>query len=115
MVSDTLLQSIENVDLRPNRSLPRGWACLALGAVLLAGTAACAHIQRAEAGPVGAIAESMRGAERKGPASVRVDITTLVSDMKRGGYVVVFRHAPTNRDQADTDPLDYSDTSHQRL
>jgi len=115
MVSDTLLQSIKKGDLGPNRSLPPGWARLALGAVLLAGTAACAHIQRAEAGPVGAIAQSMRGAERKGTAPVRVDITTLVSDMKRGGYVVVFRHAPTNRDQADTDPLDYSDTSHQRL
>jgi phosphohistidine phosphatase SixA len=39
----------------------------------------------------------------------------LLSELKKGGYVIVFRHAPTNRDQADTDPLDYSDTAHQRL
>ena len=37
MVSDTLLQSINNVDLGPNRSLPPGLARVALGAVLLAG------------------------------------------------------------------------------
>jgi broad specificity phosphatase PhoE len=58
----------------------------------------------------------MPGAERKSAVPLTaIDISTLVSDMKRGGYVVVFRHAPTNRDQADTDPLDYSDTAHQRL
>jgi broad specificity phosphatase PhoE len=58
----------------------------------------------------------MPGAERKSAVPLpAIDISRLVSDMKRGGYVVVFRHAPTNRDQADTDPLDYSDTAHQRL
>ncbi len=44
-----------------------------------------------------------------------VDMKALVSAMKQGGYVIVFRHAPTNRDQSDTNPLDYSDTAHQRL
>jgi phosphohistidine phosphatase SixA len=114
MVANPLLQRIKNVDLRRYRSVLRGWARLALGAVLIAGTAACSRIQHVEAAPVGAIADSMPGVEKKSAAPARVDITTLVSDLRRGGYVLVFRHAPTNRDQADTDPLDYSDTTHQR-
>ena len=44
-----------------------------------------------------------------------VDMKALINGMKKGGYVVVFRHAPTNRDQSDTDPLNYDDTAHQRL
>jgi phosphohistidine phosphatase SixA/plastocyanin len=44
-----------------------------------------------------------------------VDMKALIAGMKQGGYVVVFRHAPTNRDQADTDPLNYDDAAHQRL
>ena len=44
-----------------------------------------------------------------------VDMNALVAGMKKGGYVVVLRHAPTNRDQADTHPLDFDDTAHQRL
>ncbi len=44
-----------------------------------------------------------------------VDMKALISGLKQGGYVVVFRHAPTNRDQSDTDPLSYDDTAHQRL
>ena len=98
------------------RKIIRSWARLALGTVLVAGTAACSRIQHVETAPVGAIADSIPGAEGKSAVPVRVtDIFTLVSAMKRGGYVVVFRHAPTNRDQADTDPLDYADTIHQRL
>lgn len=114
MVANHEPQSISNID-SGNRSLLRRWARLALGAGLLAGTAACSRVQHVETAPVSAMAYSMPGAEKKNTAPVRVDITTLVSDMKSGGYVVVFRHAPTNPDQADTDPLQYSDTTHQRL
>ena len=33
-----------------------------------------------------------------------VDVKVLAGAMKRGGYVIVFRHGATNRDQADVDP-----------
>jgi len=84
-----------------------------LGAALAFGSVACSQIHHVEAAPVGAIADSMPGAEKK--AAPGFDASTLVGDLKRGGYVIVFRHAPTNRDQADTDPLNISDTTHQRL
>lgn len=86
-----------------------------LGAALVFGSMACSQIQHVEAAPVGAIADSMPGAEKKSAAPAALDAKTLVADLQRGGYVIVFRHAPTNRDQADTDPLNYSDTTHQRL
>ena len=86
-----------------------------LGAALMVGSAACSRIQHFEAEPVGALANAMPGAERKTAAPAGVDMDALVADLKQGGYVIVFRHAPTNRDQADTDPLNYSDTTHQRL
>ena len=93
----------------------RTGARLILGAALTFGSLACSQIQHVEAAPVGAIADSMPGADKKTSAPGPVDTKTLVADLKRGGYVIVFRHAPTNRDQADTDPLNYSDTTHQRL
>jgi phosphohistidine phosphatase SixA len=86
---------------------------LILGAALAFGSVACSQIQHVEAAPVGAIADSMPGADRK--AASGIDANTLVADLERGGYVIVFRHAATNRDQADTDPLNFSDTTHQRL
>ena len=43
-----------------------------------------------------------------------VDMPTLVSGMKQGGYVIVFRHGATNRDQADTDPLNLDNVAKQR-
>jgi len=43
-----------------------------------------------------------------------VDVNDVVAKLKGGGYVLVFRHGPTNRDQADTDPLNYEDLSRQR-
>jgi len=39
----------------------------------------------------------------------------LAGAMKQGGYVIVFRHGATNRDQADTDPLNFDNTTKQRL
>jgi phosphohistidine phosphatase SixA len=44
-----------------------------------------------------------------------VDIKGLAAEIKQGGYVIVFRHGATNRDQADTDPLNYENIAKQRL
>lgn len=89
-------------------------ARLILGAALTFGSLACSQIQHVETAPVGAIADSMPGADKKATAPVQVDTKTLVANLQRGGYVIVFRHAPTHRDQADVDPLNFSDTTHQR-
>src|SRR5437762_13641422 len=43
-----------------------------------------------------------------------VDMKALVAGMKQGGYVIVLRHGATNRDQADTDPLNPDNVSKQR-
>jgi broad specificity phosphatase PhoE len=37
-----------------------------------------------------------------------------LAQLKQGGYVIVFRHGATNRDQADTDPLNYDNVAKQR-
>src|SRR6266581_3409051 len=50
-----------------------------------------------------------------GAAAQGVDMQALVSAVKQGGYVIVFRHGATNRDQADTDPLNHDNVSKQRL
>lgn len=92
----------------------RTFARFVLGAALMMGTAACSRVQHVETAPVGAIADAMPGVEKKA-APGPDDIKALISDLRNGGYVIVFRHAPTNRDQADTNPLDFSDTTHQRL
>jgi broad specificity phosphatase PhoE len=39
----------------------------------------------------------------------------LVNALRGGGYVIVFRHGATNRDQADTDPLNPGNVAKQRL
>jgi len=39
----------------------------------------------------------------------------LAGAMKQGGYVLVFRHGATNRDQADTDPLNFDNIAKRRL
>lgn len=38
-----------------------------------------------------------------------------VAELKKGGYVIVMRHGATNRDQADTDPLNPDNVAKQRL
>jgi phosphohistidine phosphatase SixA len=43
------------------------------------------------------------------------DMKALLADMKRGGYVIVFRHGATYRDQADTDPFNLDNIGKQRL
>jgi phosphohistidine phosphatase SixA/plastocyanin len=44
-----------------------------------------------------------------------VNLEQLVTDMKKGGYVIVFRHGATNADQADTDPLHRDNIGAQRV
>jgi len=44
-----------------------------------------------------------------------VDVKALAEVLKNGGYVIVLRHGATNRDQADTDPLNPDNVSKQRL
>ncbi|HEY7678345.1 MAG TPA: histidine phosphatase family protein [Candidatus Methylomirabilis sp.] len=50
-----------------------------------------------------------------GASAQTVDMKALVAGMKQGGYVIVFRHGATNRDQADTDPLNPDNIAKQRL
>ena len=44
-----------------------------------------------------------------------VDVKMVAELLQGGGYVIVFRHGATNRDQADMDPLNPDDVSKQRL
>jgi len=44
----------------------------------------------------------------------RTDLGAIVSELSKGGYVIVFRHGATNRDQADTDPLNLDNVAKQR-
>src|SRR6185436_13151203 len=43
------------------------------------------------------------------------DLKGLVAQLQKGGHVIVFRHGATNRDQADTDPMNPEDIGKQRL
>jgi broad specificity phosphatase PhoE len=52
------------------------------------------------------------------PPGVRAqaaDQSALMSDLRQGGYVIVFRHGATHRDQADTDPLNHDNVAKQRV
>lgn len=44
----------------------------------------------------------------------QIDVKALAATIKQGGYVIVFRHGATNRDQADTDPLNHDNIAKQR-
>jgi broad specificity phosphatase PhoE len=49
------------------------------------------------------------------PAAAQTpDMKSLAASMQQGGYVIVFRHGATNRDQADTDPLNLENVARQR-
>jgi phosphohistidine phosphatase SixA len=39
---------------------------------------------------------------------------SVFEQLRRGGFIIVFRHAATNRDQADTDPLNFDNVGRQR-
>lgn len=47
------------------------------------------------------------------PAVAQSD-TSLIAALRGGGTVIVLRHGATHSDQADTNPLDLADRSHQR-
>jgi broad specificity phosphatase PhoE len=42
------------------------------------------------------------------------DLAKLADELKQGGCVIVFRHGATNRDMADTDPLNHDNIDQQR-
>jgi broad specificity phosphatase PhoE len=50
-----------------------------------------------------------------GAQAQTVDLKKIAEAMQKGGYVIVFRHGGTNRDQADTDPLNHDNVAKQRL
>jgi plastocyanin len=70
------------------QSIVRRGARFALGAALTVGVAACTRIQHAAAAPVGAIADSITGTERKGSGPARTDVSEVVNDLQNGGYVI---------------------------
>jgi len=43
------------------------------------------------------------------------DAKAIAAELKKGGYVIVMRHGATNRDQADTDPVNPDNVTRQRL
>lgn len=47
--------------------------------------------------------------------SLAADAKAIASDLRSGGYVIVMRHGPTNRDQADSDPQHLENIDKQRL
>src|SRR5580765_5241150 len=47
-------------------------------------------------------------------AAQRTDLGQIMSELQKGGYVIVFRHGATHRDQADTDPLNLDNVEKQR-
>src|SRR6187549_3321354 len=96
------------------QSILRGGARFMLAGAMTLGIAACAPTQHVATAPVGAVADSRSGTEKRSAPSGVVRIDELIDDLKHGGYVIVFRHAPTNRDQSDSDPLNYSDITRQR-
>jgi phosphohistidine phosphatase SixA len=48
------------------------------------------------------------------PCAVSAQSDALISSLRAGGNVIVLRHGATNADQADTNPLDPNDRTHQR-
>ena len=49
------------------------------------------------------------------PQAQAIDARQVAVELKKGGYVIVMRHGATNRDQADTDPLNPDNVGKQRL
>jgi broad specificity phosphatase PhoE len=45
------------------------------------------------------------------PSAYAQDAQAVAAVLKQGGHVIVFRHGATNRDQADTDPLNVDDAN----
>jgi phosphohistidine phosphatase SixA len=81
---------------------------LLLSAALLAASSTPANAQYAGA-------TTYLGSYSSPAPTKPVNLEDLVTDMKKGGYVIVFRHGATNADQADTDPLHLENIGAQRL
>jgi len=64
---------------------------------------------------VGVLAVAIVGWFANATWAQSVDVATLVEQLRQGGYVIVMRHGGTNRDQADTDPLNPENVAKQRL
>jgi len=79
-----------------------------LSAVLLAGLGAPAGAQ------YGGAVTPLRSYSSPAPTKP-VNFEELVTDLKKGGYVIVLRHGATNADQADTDPLHLDNIGAQRV
>jgi phosphohistidine phosphatase SixA len=79
-----------------------------LSAVILAGITEPANAQYAGA-------TTYLGSYSSTAPTKPANLEELVTDMKRGGYVIVLRHGATNADQADTDPLHLDNIGAQRL
>ena len=96
---------------QPNLSSPmtslRGTGFL-FAAVILAGFSAPANAQYAGV-------TTYLGSYSSPAPTKPVKLEELVTDMKKGGYVIVLRHGATNADQADTDPLHLDNIGSQRL
>ena len=65
--------------------------------------------------PIPCFAAMLMSCFSVGAYAQTVDVKALVAAMRQGGYVIVFRHGATNRDQADTDPLNPDNIAKQRL
>jgi phosphohistidine phosphatase SixA len=79
-----------------------------LAAALLAGFSARADAQYAGA-------TTYLGSYSSAAPGKPMDLEELVTDMKKGGYVIVLRHGATNADQADTDPFHLDNIGAQRV
>jgi len=104
----------EDIPMRmPQPTLPsptisnRGIGFL-IAAVLLAGFSARANAQYAGA-------TTYLGNYSSTAPAKPMDLEELVTDMKKGGYVIVLRHGATNADQADTDPFHLDNIGAQRV
>ena len=79
-----------------------------LAALLLAGFSARANAQYASA-------TTYLGSYSTTAPAKPGNLEELVTGMKKGGYVIVFRHGATNADQADTDPFHLDNIGAQRV
>src|SRR5580693_9483499 len=77
-------------------------------AMLLAGLSTPAHAQYAGV-------TTYAGSYSSPAPTKAANLQELVTDMKKGGYVIVLRHGATNANQVDTDPLHLDNIGAQRL
>jgi broad specificity phosphatase PhoE len=64
---------------------------------------------------IGALALAIAAWFATAASAQNMDLAALLPQLRQGGYVIVMRHGATNRDQADTDPLNPDNAAKQRL